>query len=78
MLDIDTGKPKQIFKFELGNICMVTGGANNGYVIVNFDIVTSFGYSISGKSLHADRLLLTKRLLSCGTSFGILHEQTVA
>ena len=30
MLDIETGRPKEIFKFELGNICMVTGGANNG------------------------------------------------
>lgn len=30
MLDIETGKPKEFVKFELGNICMVTGGANNG------------------------------------------------
>ena len=30
MLDIETGKPKEFVKFELGNMCMVTGGANNG------------------------------------------------
>ncbi|KAL3146411.1 40S ribosomal protein S4 [Trebouxia sp. C0010 RCD-2024] len=32
MLDIETGKPKEFIKFELGNMCMVTGGANNGRV----------------------------------------------
>ena len=30
MLDIETGKPKDFVKFELGNLCMVTGGSNNG------------------------------------------------
>ena len=33
MLDIETGKIKEFHKFELGNLCMVTGGANNGCVI---------------------------------------------
>ncbi len=33
MLDIETGKPKDFVRFELGNLCMVTGGANNGYVL---------------------------------------------
>lgn len=32
MLDIETGKPKDFVKFELGNLCMVTGGSNNGRV----------------------------------------------
>ena len=29
-LDIETGKPIEFIKFELGNLAMATGGANNG------------------------------------------------
>lgn len=31
LLDLETGKIKEFTRFELGNLCMVTGGANNGY-----------------------------------------------
>jgi len=31
-LDIETGKPIEFIKFELGNLAMATGGANNGRV----------------------------------------------
>jgi len=30
VLDIENGKVKEFIRFELGNLCMVTGGANNG------------------------------------------------
>ena len=29
-LDVETGKPIEFIKFELGNLAMATGGANNG------------------------------------------------
>jgi len=32
VLDIENGKVKEFIRFELGNLCMVTGGANNGRV----------------------------------------------
>eukprot|EP00244_Chara_vulgaris_P008146 TRINITY_DN30_c0_g1_i11.p1 TRINITY_DN30_c0_g1~~TRINITY_DN30_c0_g1_i11.p1 ORF type:complete len:265 (+),score=51.83 TRINITY_DN30_c0_g1_i11:233-1027(+) len=47
-LDLETGKPKEFVKFDIGNLCMVTGGRNRGRVGViqhrerhkgSFDIV---------------------------------------
>lgn len=32
MLDIETGKIKDFVKFGPGNLCMITGGRNNGRV----------------------------------------------
>jgi len=32
MLDIETGKVKDFIKFGVGNLCMITGGRNNGRV----------------------------------------------
>jgi len=32
MLDLDSGKINSVFKFETGNVCMVTAGANKGRV----------------------------------------------
>jgi small subunit ribosomal protein S4e len=32
MLDIETGKIKDFVKFGVGNLCMITGGTNNGRV----------------------------------------------
>jgi len=32
MLDIETGKIKDFIKFGVGNLCMITGGTNNGRV----------------------------------------------
>ena len=32
MLDLETGKIKDFAKFDVGNVCMVTGGHNNGRV----------------------------------------------
>ncbi|GAB4814828.1 hypothetical protein N2152v2_001874 [Parachlorella kessleri] len=32
MLDLETGKIKDFVKFDVGNLCMVTGGHNNGRV----------------------------------------------
>ncbi len=32
MLDLETGKVKDFVKFDVGNLCMVTGGHNNGRV----------------------------------------------
>lgn len=32
MLDLETGKIKDFIKFDVGNLCMVTGGHNNGRV----------------------------------------------
>ncbi len=32
MLDIETGKIKDFIKFSAGNLCMITGGRNNGRV----------------------------------------------
>lgn len=32
MLDLESGKIKDFAKFDVGNVCMVTGGHNNGRV----------------------------------------------
>ncbi len=32
MLDIETGKIKDFIRFGVGNLCMITGGTNNGRV----------------------------------------------
>ena len=32
MIDIETGKVKDFIKFGVGNLCMITGGRNNGRV----------------------------------------------
>lgn len=32
MIDLETGKVKEILKFTIGKLCMVTGGKNNGRV----------------------------------------------
>lgn len=32
MLDLESGKVKDFVKFDVGNLCMVTGGHNNGRV----------------------------------------------
>ncbi len=32
MLDLESGKIKDFMKFDLGNVCMATGGHNNGRV----------------------------------------------
>lgn len=32
MYDLETGKIKDFVKFDIGNMCMITGGHNNGRV----------------------------------------------
>ncbi len=62
MLDLETGKIRDFIKFDVGNLCMLTGGHNNGRVGIithkekhrgSFDIVhvkDAAGHSFATRS----------------------------